>query len=77
MKTKRTTLPPFLLFWIGVLTGAVIVALVFLYKMYSPEIQANVLRATKITSPITTTTTNLLNSTNLLTPVAYPDPKPW
>ena len=34
-KSKQTA--PFLLFWVGVLTGAFVVTMIFLFKMYDPQ----------------------------------------
>lgn len=69
---------PFLLFWIGILTGAIIVGLIFLYRLYGGTGETNILRATPRFTPVTTTT--LQNSVNTVTPqdlVKAGDPEPW
>ena len=70
---------PVLFFLVGMLMGAVVVSLVFLYKVYSTEMEASVLRNTLSTTrytPITTTSVSTI-PLNTLDPVAWPDPKPW
>ncbi|MBU1992333.1 MAG: hypothetical protein ABH856_02790 [Patescibacteria group bacterium] len=37
MTAKSLQAHPFLLFWIGILTGALIVGILFLYRLYAPE----------------------------------------
>lgn len=81
MPTKALKNSPFLLFWVGVLTGAVLVALVFLYRIYSTDMQASLFRSTTLTTrPTVTTTATQLNTSSLLNPtslVTYPDPQGW
>lgn len=46
MKSVYFKSNPLMLFWVGVLTGALLVGLVFLYKIYTPEMGANLFRWT-------------------------------
>lgn len=77
MKTK-TCYHPMLMFWMGVLTGAVLVALTFLYRLYGLDTQTAVYR---YTAPLTTTTTSWTqNVAKMVSPtstVSILDPKGW
>jgi hypothetical protein len=82
MKVRMVSFPPFILFWIGVLTGAVLIGLLFLYKLYSPELGGtNVFRT--LTTPVQQSTqlntTNLGNTSKTLitNPIGAQDPDPW
>jgi len=39
MAGKSQKVAPFLLFWVGVLTGAFIVTMVFLFRLYDPQVE--------------------------------------
>lgn len=69
MKTKTFRTHPVLLFWIGVLTGAILVGLTFLYRLYAIDTEAALLRATTLTPTLSTS----LTTSN----VQYDGPTPW
>lgn len=63
-----TTVNPFVIFWLGLLTGALIVSLVFLYRFVnSVEYKASTLLKLSPTYSTTSLTpaTNFVNPTNL------------
>ena len=66
---------PFMLFWLGILTGALIVGLVFLYKLYSPADvgDTSVLRY----SVPNLRTTSAVQTINPINPVGFDDPGNW
>ncbi|MEK7544693.1 MAG: hypothetical protein AAB551_01030 [Patescibacteria group bacterium] len=85
--TKFSKLNPFILFWLGILTGAVVVGLIFAYRMQSLELQTSVMNRAitaptsttriqnKTVAPLTTETTSLKSSP---TPQPYsPTPQPY
>ena len=88
MKTKVSCgSHPMLMFWLGLLTGAIIVGLTFLYRLYAVEVEASVLRV-KTTKPaiqtMTTTkaATTSAKSTGISSIQSVPsvnagDPDPW
>ena len=41
---KISALNPFIIFWLGVLTGALLVGLLFLYKVTGGDLQTSVLK---------------------------------
>lgn len=67
----------FLLFWIGVLTGALLVGIIFLYRLYIAEVgETNLFRMffSKYRTPQVTTQTIKATST---APTSIGDPQPW
>jgi hypothetical protein len=44
MSTAKIQAHPFTLFWLGVLTGALVTGLLFLYRLYAVDMEASVLR---------------------------------
>jgi len=69
MKKKLPCAHPMLLFWVGVLTGAILVGLTFLYRLYAVDTQAALLRATTMTPTLSTS----LTTSN----VKIDGPTPW
>jgi len=63
----------FLLFWIGVLTGALLVGIIFLYSLYSEATGTNIFRVLKYNSP--QVTNQIIKATTA--PVSAGDPQPW
>ena len=75
---------PFILFWLGLLTGAIIVGLIFAYQMQSTQLQTTVIDGrTSLTQPTTVTRTTSLTVPQTLTTapttstVAAPSPQPY
>lgn len=86
---KQTVLSvhPFVIFWLGVLTGAIIVGLAFFYRVMSPQeyqsaITSPYTRYYNYTKPITTVPSITIPSTitpstitpNIIDPIAIGDP---
>ena len=58
-KSSLSTVHPLVLFWAGVLTGAIVVGLIFLYKTLTPDdYQTYVLRGRDV-QPVTQSSTQL------------------
>jgi len=84
---EKTQDNKFLLFWIGVLTGALLVGIIFLYRLYGAETGgANLFRSIQYSAPkITTQTMRIVSPTTTVSsgdpqpwaPVASGDPQPW
>lgn len=77
---KISAFNPFIIFWLGVLTGALLIGLLFLYKVTGGDLQTSVLRTT--TQPINKTSTSSTYSAPLYTQplsgsVNAGDPSPW
>jgi|GEM_PF-2445000 len=69
----------FLLFWLGVLTGALLVGIIFLYRLYIADMGgANLFRSVRYMIPkVTNTQVMTTKSTGAVSPVSAGDPQPW
>lgn len=84
-KQTVLSLHPFVIFWLGVLTGAIIVGLAFFYRVMAPEqyqsaITSPYTRSYNYTKPLTTVpnftipSTTITPTPNLADPIAIGDP---
>ncbi len=77
-KTNSFSLHPFVLFWLGVLTGAIIVGLAFFYRVMAPQeyqsgITSPYYRSFNYTKPLYTAPSTTIIP-NMVDPYAIGDP---
>lgn len=82
MAEKSLKVSPLLIFWVGVLTGALITGMVFLYQLYTGDMQANLFKSairskTSITTTVSPTVTSAVTTTSPVSTKAIIDPTPW
>lgn len=78
MVEKSFKVSPFLVFWVGILTGALITGMIFLYQLYTGDMQANLFKAaTRLNTSITTIAPSTITVVSPVSTKSIIDPTPW